>query len=266
VSSRTIRWSDEFYVRAYQLARQGLADTQIMAALVPTGAKPGNANGSAKAAWRRWLQEKPALRQALAEGRAVLDPEGSAWDGLKDHVYHSLTEDARAVWEEIAGLEDLATKKSALRLFERQGRRLKQQLFLYALFECDFSRTTACRRLHLSQRTVDDWCAEPGFRQLLKGLQECKKDFCESALFRLVKGGDTAAVLFANRTLNRDRGYGDRLDVKVSGKVDHKLTLEQLNLPLEVRKQLLEAMRQRKEQPQEVLEGDYRALPAPAAP
>lgn len=251
-------WDDGYYVKAYRLAKSGLSDQEILRNLLP---RTGRSDGFRT--WRRWLEQRPALAAAVAQGREEARGEGGAWDGLKDHVYHSLDDEARAVWDQVRGVEDLKSSRSARLLMERQGLRLKQHLFLYALFECDFSRTQACRKLGLNPRAVDNWCQEPGFRKLLKGVHECKKDYAESALFRLIKANDVAAILFANRTLNRDRGYGDRLDVKVQGEVEHKVTLDQLGLPLETRKQLLEAVRRQKALPAPVpvIEGNYKALP-----
>lgn len=54
-------------------------------------------------------------------------------------------------------------------------------------------------------------------------------DVAESALYRKAAAGEPWAVQFALRTLGRDRGYGDRLELQHGGRIDlSNLTDEEL--------------------------------------
>ena len=64
----------------------------------------------------------------------------------------------------------------------------------------------------------------------------------------LIEEGDTSATIFANKTYNRDRGYGATTDVfvKHSGVVDHNLLdISDLELSEACKLELLEAIRRR---------------------
>jgi hypothetical protein len=60
-----------------------------------------------------------------------------------------------------------------------------------------------------------------------------------------------SATLFANRTLNRDRGYGDKTQIEVSGSLNHNhknlINFEDLGLPPEVLRVIYEAVKEKKE-------------------
>jgi hypothetical protein len=69
-------------------------------------------------------------------------------------------------------------------------------------------------------------------------------NFYENALYNRVLAGDTPATLFANKTVNRKRGYGPTVDVNVNQNVNvNMINLAELNLPFELKQQLLEHIR-----------------------
>jgi hypothetical protein len=110
----------------------------------------------------------------------------------------------------------------------------------------------ACRKVGISRQTFFLWCKDEKFQALVDEIQEAKKDFFEGSLIRLVAAGDTSATIFANRTVNKDRGYSERhqVDVNVSGQVTHKhelVSMEQLKLPTAVEKMLLQQIRKVKQ-------------------
>ncbi len=77
--------------------------------------------------------------------------------------------------------------------------------------------------------------------EVVKQTHEAKKDLFESALVGLVKQGEPSAVVFANKTLNRDRGYNDK--VEVTHVLGEQHSVEDLQLSLEQRKEILAAIR-----------------------
>lgn len=62
------------------------------------------------------------------------------------------------------------------------------------------------------------WLKEdPEYAERILELKEMKKDFVESKLMRLIQDGDTAATIFAAKTLLKDRGYVERQEIEHSG-------------------------------------------------
>ena len=73
--------------------------------------------------------------------------------------------------------------------------------------------------------------------------------------------GTSSAIIFANRTLNRDRGYSEKLLVEHSGTIQHLLIpLQRLNLPMEVLLQIEEAMAQLPEYQKTLPPGDNKEV------
>ena len=134
------------------------------------------------------------------------------------------------------------------RLLDNAGKRARQHLFLYALTASNFNASEACRKVNISRKTFENWVTtEPEFGQLIDEMHWHKKNFFESALVGLIRSGDSSATIFANRTLNRDRGYNEKFELEVKGQVNHAhahiVQIDDLNLPIKVRRLILEAMR-----------------------
>jgi hypothetical protein len=239
MSRAVSKWQDRFIYRGYQLAKEGYDDNDIARTL-----------GVGIQSFRKWVATKPAFAEALAEGRkAVLDAGNSL-----EQLYRRLPEELQDVWDRVEAVEPRAKDDGEIARDKRQHRRMlddeirkmalrhRQQLYLYALAACNFNNSEACRKANVSPDAVGTWMKDKGFAALRAGIQEAKKDLVEGALIGLIKQGDSAATIFANKTLNRDRGYSDKITVNVED--DSGRTLEQLGLTLEERMLLLEKIRQ----------------------
>jgi transposase len=237
--AKTVKWSDEFYVTVYRLAKEGYSDNRIASALGVTVGR-----------LRTWISQKPALAKGVEEARAAKEDA----EGFRRYVFGKLSPELQDLWNRILKNEedpfdepgDARKKQRARRCLDEEVRASpqaeRQQLYLYALVNGNFTRSEACRKVGISASCVYEWeQKDRQFKELTKQVEEAKKDFYESALVKLVRQGDTNAVVFANRTYNRDRGYNDKVEVNVSGNVTH--SVDQLGLSLEVRKQILLAMR-----------------------
>lgn len=231
-------FTEDVYVEAYRLAKSGLSDTAVADAL-----------GCSRGTFKTWRKKYPALRKALAKARL---PDKSV-ETFQEYVYDRLPEHLRAVWDEI---QQCQTEPNAIgrieALLKDQGRRGRQHLFLYALVNSNFDLSEACKCVQIHRRTLDRWVTtDPGFAELLDEIDWHKANFFEGALVALVRAGVPAAVMFANRTFNAKRGYGTtkQVNVSVNGEVNHTHTavpIDDLNLPLEVRKQMLDKVRERR--------------------
>ena len=87
--------------------------------------------------------------------------------------------------------------------------------------------TSACEKMNMGRSTVYDWIStDRRFEKGMENVREGLRDFAETQLMRLIKGipelddkgdivgwnekPDTAAVIFFNKTINRNRGYSEK--------------------------------------------------------
>lgn len=234
---RKPKWRDEFYVEGYRLAKEGLSDEQIRQRL-----------GVSITTFEKWKNVRPAFRQALLQARSK---DRSHVETFSQFIHGRLPAAAKRLWEEMEQAERIFEeggddrRDAVIDMIATQGKRLRQQLFVHALVCSNFQVSFACRRTGISVPEVKGWASkDAGFAELLAGVQQCKKDFFEGALIDLVAKRDSAAVIFVNKTVNKDRGYGESKD-DVTRKVQHEHRLVLDELPLEAQKALLEAMKRK---------------------
>jgi hypothetical protein len=232
-------WKDEFFLEAYKLSRSGHSDAEIAQTL-----------GVGRSVFERWRRSKPTLQKALDEGRSLVQKK----EEEVDRLYNRLPPELQDVWDRVMRCQvepkdedkDVIRSKRRLRIridqeINRLSLRMKQQLYLHALECTDYSASESSRLTGITPYRIKEWMQDKQFAQLLSYVQESKKDLYESALVQLVKQGEPQAVVFANKTLNRDRGYNDKTESTVNVNVAY--SVDQLGLSLEDRKKLLEAVR-----------------------
>jgi len=183
-----------------------------------------------------------------------------------DFVYGRLPSHLKELWEEMRKLETVGNQEGKRLMLREVGVRARQQLFLYAYVGSNFNVTKACRKLEMRRSQFYYWIEnDKGFGELMQEIMEAKKDFFESHLIKKIKEGDTKAIIFANKTLNRDRGYSEKIEVEHTGKVEHVhnhhiINLDEIYLPIEIRKRVLEAVRNhrmRLEDKSDEIEGEF---------
>lgn len=244
-----MKFRDEFYLRAYLVARTGAKNSAIAKAL-----------GVSQKQFKVWVENRPALKESITLARNSSD--GKNAKTFSDYVYDRLTPKLKRLWEELEELHDdpQSTTKQVERLFQNHGTQSRQRIFLHAVINSNFNYSTALRMANISKRTLDRWLInDPSFGELLDELQWHKANFFEDSLVALVGIKDVDATLFANRTFNRDRGYGDKIqhDVNVSGSVAVNVSVidvDDLDLPFRVRKEILQAVRAVKSERQKLLD------------
>lgn len=238
------KWRDELYVEVHKLARMGKSDQEISQII-----------GVGRGVFDRWKKDKPAFSKALLDARDLaLRKEEEV-----TRLYSRLPAELQDLWDRIQACEpeskdqdkEVIRDKRRLRIkldqeVEKLELRGKQRLYLFALMGTDYNGSEACRLTGLDPSVVRGWLADKQFAELHRYVQDSKKDLYESALVGLVKQGEPSAVVFANKTLNRDRGYNDKVETNLNVNVTH--SLDDLGLSLEERKKLLEAVRLRNEQ------------------
>lgn len=170
-------------------------------------------------------------------------------DSLKNYIYGVLPEECRELWDKLEAINSnsighVASPEMIEAILQGKGKLIKQQLFLQAMISTCYNLTQACKMLNITTNQVKIWAKDEDFRRLLAEVQYHKKNFFESSLIRLVASGDSAATIFVNKTLNRDRGYAEKINIDHKHEHTH-VTVDDLQLPLEVRKTILKAMQEK---------------------
>jgi len=204
-------WSSKFYVKVYQLARTGMEDSIIAKSL---GVSPYQFN--------KWVKEKSGLRFALVEGRK------SDITIQEEYVYGRLNGPAKLVWDQIRQCKGKYSSGGIDRLLEQHGESVKKMLFLHCLMRSHFNATAACRKINVSYKQYKEWIeTDYEFANAIQEMQWHKGNLYERALDDLIhKEKDPAAIIFANKTFNKGRGYGEKLELEHTGEVKNTHVIE----------------------------------------
>lgn len=191
-----------------------------------------------------WVKKFPVLRTA----RAIADNKRETAYTFSDYIHKHLSEEAQSIWDDIKFWDDADNATSKVRaILEGKTKRIRQELFIHALVDRGFDLSKACHLIGVSRLTLEQWKNRDfEFLQLLEELEWHKCNFFESALVDLVADGNPAAVLFVNRTKNASRGYNEKLLIEHGGSIGVTFNIEELNLSIECRKELLGAIREQK--------------------
>jgi len=225
------KWSNRYYVLFYRLAVKGYNDKKIAASCgVPIDT------------FNTWKKKKPTVKWLLKEARK---PGGeSSVDNVLEFIYNRLPPEHKKLYDEIMSVSGKKEKNGYERvrkLLENHGDETKKMLFLYAIVNSNFNKSEACRKICISTDVLARWMRDKNFVKMLDNVQEGLHDFYEGALVQAVGDGDTQAIIFANRTKNKARGYGDKLEVDHThkGRIDHSHTFQ-----LDIEKLSLKAQRE----------------------
>lgn len=89
--------------------------------------------------------------------------------------------------------------------------------------------SVAAKAVGIRRETYYSWMKNPAFKELAAEARERRKDFIESALDARIKAGDTAAIIFAAKTVCKDRGYVERSELMSDNNIHAEVqTLEGL--------------------------------------
>jgi hypothetical protein len=229
------RWTPILLVHIYRHAKAGLSNEAIARVMDITSNR-----------FVKWKRDRPEVAQALALARKEAPMDNS----FVRYFYSQLDPRLQALWNEIENANNLGGGIAQLdAILGDHGTKARQSLYLHALISSHFSPTRAMEKVGIDKRTLDHWINnDPDFPELVEQIQYHKKNYFEEALVKLVEAGDKSAILHANRSVNRDRGYGRHSDmtVTVNGNVNHNhvLDLSELNLSLACRTEIANALRE----------------------
>lgn len=232
-------WKIKYIVDGYELAKSGMTEGNIAKTL-----------GISLPTLHSWKQKKASFRMALKRGRLTYKGKGKTASTFIDYVFRRLTPELQVLWKKIRKLDKVKTGAERIEaILANRGVRVRQNLFIHAWTSSNFSISQALRKVNISRGTFDLWRNDPEFAMLIEEINWHKKNFFEDHLCQLVKGGDTSATIFVNKTFNKDRGYNEKVDVDVnlSGETVHSIIkIDTLDLPIKTRKELLKSLRQQK--------------------
>ena len=213
------------------------------------------------------LRKNQSLKYALERGEVEyinieknskklkkLTEEGS----ISNFILERLPQELRPVWDEIQEASSMDDPDVIVDAITKDlGKRARQQLFLQSLIHNCYSVSKACRQIGIARPLFNMWCnSDPDFAALLKEVQQHKKDFVEQSLMHRIATGDTQATIFASKTLNRDRGYNEKIEVDLNHtSASLGIQLSDLDLSLECRKEIWEALQKKKSETAATIEG-----------
>ena len=237
------KYKDSFIIDVYILAKSGMTENQIAKAL-----------GISFDTLVSWERKKKPFKEALDRGRKEQRGKKDSTLTFKDYVFGRLSYKNRKLWNKIRKLEKNKGKRDDVPeqieiLLEKRGKYARQSIFLYAWVSSNFSVSMALRKVSISRSTFELWKKDTEFHELFLEMNWHKKNFFEEYLCMLVKGGNPAATIFANKTYNKDRGYGEKLDVDMTldGELDPNIVrVDTLDLSLKERKVILRSLRKKK--------------------
>lgn len=220
-------------VQIYKLARSGLSDHAISKAL-----------GINYETYKAWHGKYPALYKVAADARG----EDNGVTTFAEYVYGQLGETEKGLWDQIVDLTKTKTltKEKLEEVLGGYGKEVRQSLFVHAWISANFNASEACRKVGISKDTLDAWInRDAGFRKLFEQINWHKGNFFEGALVKLVKSGDAAAIMFANKTFNRERGYAEKTIIENTHQVNinTQIPLEELDLDAATLSKILRAQR-----------------------
>jgi len=191
--------------------------------------------------WRKTREDVMTVHRLAAERKKTLDDVG-------EYMLGKLSKPARKIWKQVEFYLESNDNKVPSVVRQELATHVRQELFLHAMMLSNWNMSKSCRLAGVTREQALKWNEEIGFKKALKELQEAKKDFFEDALMGLVRDGYPGAIVFANRTQNADRGYTEKVEVKHSGMIHHSaLNLDELELSFETRREILNAVRKKRE-------------------
>jgi len=233
------KWKTEFAVDAALMAYAGATNVDIAKTFLVE-----------YDTFQKWTYKHAILKHALDTARAKGRPKTETF---LEYVHGNLSPPMKKLWDDLQFWSDHDNAVVKIEeLLYPHGDRVRQHLWLHAMIYCGFHTDAACRMVAVSKGAIDRWLAEDNdFPKLLAELEWHKKNYFENAMVDLVGMRVFPAVIHANKTVNRDRGYGEKIEVAHTHDHTHKVfiaTMDKLKLPLETRLQIRDAMRALREE------------------
>lgn len=238
------KFKPEMLFTIYEMAKVGSSPTKIADVL-----------GVRRQTMMDWVMNRPEVTAAFEQAKTRRLKSAQSF---QQYVYDRLSPKLRDVWDEIRSFEgERNAQKRVEKILRTKGIRVRQHLFVHSLIHSNFNPSEACRMVNISKSTLEAWVRnDPDFCELLDEINWHKGNYFEGKLVGLVEAGVPSAIIFANRTFNRKRGYGNTLEVNTNivNNTHVVVDIDSLDLPIAVRKAMLDKIRAAKQMPAELPE------------
>ena len=222
----------KYIIDIYVMALEGANDKTIAKAL-----------GITPAGFVGWKKAKKSVQYALKKAKKDRNKNKSL--NWTEYVTGRLPKHLLPVWNKVTEYDkEISGYGKIQKLLGKETRHARQELLVYAILISGFNLSKALRMVAIPRSTFIHWGEnDPDFVELLTEVEQIKKDFFEEGLIKLVKAGDSPATIFGNRTLNRDRGYGEVTETKITGMIGvASVQIGELDLSPEVLRTILNAV------------------------
>lgn len=222
-----------------------------------------------KESWDAFIEEGHPLDKAYEKGKFMASvvntvPTDPAKVELsqKEYVFGKLPENLQKYWDELEALGK-GNQRAVAKFIDDRGEGFRKAVLIHSYAET-YNLNLAMKKAGCSRHVLEKWLAgDKNFNALWHEIFFYKKNDLETALMDKVKEKDTQAILFANKTLNYDRGYADVSKVEHTHSHESNqqtLDLTTLNLPPDVQQQIVKAiaLKQRNDQ----IESEMKAIEA----
>lgn len=188
-----------------------------------------------------------------AEAKNLADERRQRDDTFGAYVVGRLSPEAKEAYEKIQfwkNHKSYAEKVDAILL--GKSKKIRQELFVHTLAATTFDINEACRTTGVNRAQLEEWrMRDFEFRQMVQEIEFIKKNWYEAALHSLVQDRNPGAVMFVNKTQNRDRGYGEKVTHEHTGTIAHvAVNIDDLDLPIDTRRTILDALRKKQTEKQ----------------
>ena len=102
---------------------------------------------------------------------------------------------------------------------KQQSTAVRKKLMIDAMIKHHGIITPAAEEAGICRETHWKWCqADPVYKEKIEKIGEMKKDYIEKKFFELIDLKNDKAIIFAMKSLLKDRGYIDRQIIDFGGK------------------------------------------------
>ena len=230
-------WIDDHIITVYELAKQGKKEAEMAKEL-----------GVSLPTYHKWKNGRPIFKEAIKRGRnyyRLRDEQGMLFS---DFLIQKLSPDMQKQWNKINRFSKAKGGTAKIdAILENKGVPFRKSLFLKAWFSRNWNISAALKLVGLSRNTFEMWKrSDPKFLELVEEIEWCRDNFFEEQVMMQIKGGDTSILKQVMASKLAHRGYANKseIDMNLTGGLTTKIvSIDDLNMTLEQKKELLQAIR-----------------------
>jgi len=230
-------WIDDHIITVYELAKNGKKEAEMARTL-----------GVSLPTYHKWKNSKPIFKSAIKRGRNYYRRRDEQGMIFSDFLIQKLSPDLQKYWNKINKFSKAKGGTAKIdAILENKGVPFRKSLFLKAWFSRNWNISAAMKLVGLSRNTYEMWKrSDPKFLELVEEIKWCQDNFFEEQVMMQVKAGDISILkeIMASRLAHRGYGRKTEIDMNLTGGLTTKIvSIDDLNMTLEQKKELLQAIR-----------------------